>query len=199
MTEMQLLKKLFQEHNGILRSSVLRENGFYSHKISKLVQDGILTLIRRGYYQLAEPDNYSDIPILSALFPDGVLCMESALDYYDYTDRTPLAWQIAVDRSTARSRFRIDYPFVRPHFIDSAKFPIGITTAEIDGEKFRVYDRERTICDCLLHRNKMDAEVFQSAIRAYLSDPQHNVAVLADYAGKLRVENKVREVLGIWL
>lgn len=199
MTEMQVLKKLFQEHHGILRSSVLRENGFHSHKVSKLVQDGILTVVRRGFYQLAEPDSYSDIPILSALFPEGVLCMESALDYYGYTDRTPSAWQIAVDRGTARSRFKIDYPLVKPHFIDSARFPIGISTAEIDGASFRVYDRERTICDCLLHRNKMDAEVFQTAIRSYLSDPQRNVAVLADYAGKLRVENKVREVLGIWL
>ena len=45
----------------------------------------------------------------------------------------------------------------------------------------------------------MDAEVFQTAIRSYLSDPQRNTAALAEYAGKLRVENKVREVLGIWL
>lgn len=199
MNEMQVLRKLVQEHHGMLRSSILRDNGFNSHKIRRLVQDGTLTLVRRGFYQLAEAESYSDIPILVSLFPDGVLCMESALDYYGYTDRTPSAWQIAVDRNTARSRFRIDYPFVQPHFITSAKFPIGISTAEIEGTNIRIYDRERTICDCLLHRNKMDAEVFQSAVRAYLKDSQRQTAILADYAAKLRVEKKVREVLGIWL
>lgn len=63
----------------------------------------------------------------------------------------------------------------------------------------RIYNRERTICDCLTHRNKMDAEIFNSAIRSYLKDPQRNESRLGKYAATLRVQRKVREVLGIWL
>ena len=62
-----------------------------------------------------------------------------------------------------------------------------------------MYDRERTICDCLTHRNKMDAEVFNNAIRNYLNDANRKESVLAAYAPKLRVERKVMEILGIWL
>ena len=199
MTEMQKLAALSKAHQGILRSSVLNQNGFHCHKIRSLVNDGVLTQIRRGYYQYSESNVFSDIPILAALFPDGVLCMESALDHYGYTNRTPAAWQIAVHAKTARARFVIDYLPVKPHFIVGSRFPIGMTMAEIDGCNIQIYDRERTICDCLMHRNKMDAEVFNDAIKGYLHDDHRRPAVLADYAAKLRIEKKVREVLGIWL
>ena len=75
----------------------------------------------------------------------------------------------------------------------------NLESTEIEGTKVRIYDRERTICDCLTHRNKMDAEVFNNSIRGYLKDPQRNESRLGKYAVILRVQRKVREVLGIWL
>jgi predicted transcriptional regulator of viral defense system len=125
--------------------------------------------------------------------------MESALEYYGYTDRTPSAWNIAVRADSSRMRFKIDYPVVKPHFIEPSRFIIGITHTLMEENDIKIYDRDRTICDCLLHRNKMDAEVFNSAIQSYLKDSMRNEGHLALYAKKLRVEKKVREVLGIWL
>ena len=86
--------------------------GYYYQKIQELLEKGEIEQIRRGYYQYIDDDSYSDISILKALFPDGVLCRESALDYYGYTERTPSAWHIAVDRQTSRRRFQIDYPSI---------------------------------------------------------------------------------------
>ena len=54
---------------------------------------------------------------MAALFPEGILCMETALLYYDYTDRTPDAWHIAVDNRFGRTQFYIEHPKVRPHFV----------------------------------------------------------------------------------
>ena len=45
----------------------------------------------------------------------------------------------------------------------------------------------------------MDAEVFNSAIRGYLTDPKRSEARLGKYVVTLRVQGKVQEVLGIWL
>ena len=174
---------------------MLRENGFYNQKLQKLIRDGTIEQIRRGYYQLIDENSFSDVRIITSLFPDGVLCMESALDYYGYTERTPDSWLIAVDEKTSRTRFRIAYPAISPHFVASSKFNIGISQGEIEGTEIRVYDRERTICDCLTHRNKMDAEVFNDAIRNYLNDANRKESVLAAYAPKLRVERKVMEIL----
>ena len=46
---------------------------------------------------------------------------------------------------------------------------------------------------------KIDTEVFNQAIQGYLKDTNKRESVLAEYAPMLRVERKVREVLGIWL
>ena len=199
MDDSEAIKELFNQHGSILTTRVLRENGFYNQKLQKLIKDGTIEQIRRGYYQLADEDAFSEVRIIASLFPDGVLCMESALDYYGYTQRTPDAWHIAVDEKTARARFQIKYPSVHPHFITAEKFRIGITQGRIENTEIAVYDRERTICDCLYHRNKMDAEVYNDAIRGYLNDENRNEARLADYASRLRVEKKVKEILGIWL
>ena len=193
------IKEVFDENGGIARTGTLLENGITARNLRQLQEDGTIECIKHGVYQYIDEDAFSEVPILVSLFPDAVLCRESALQYYGYTERTPSAWHLAVDNNTARSRFRISWPKVQPYFVTSTKFPIGITTAEIEGTEIKVYDRERTICDCLLHRNKLDAEVFNQAVKGYLQDENRQVAVLAEYAGKLRVSGKVREVLSVWL
>ena len=199
MNNIESIKKIFDMNGGIVKTDLLRKNGLYHQKIQKLINDGIIEQIRRGYYQYIDEQSFSEIPVLVSLFPDGVICMESALDYYGYTQRTPDSWHIAVDEKTSRTRFRISSPIVKPHFVSSNKFSIGITHGVIEGTGIKVYDRERTICDCLLHRNKIDPEVFNQAIQNYLKDNNRNINQLAKYAPILHVERKVKEVLGIWL
>ena len=106
---------------------------------------------------------------------------------------------MAVDSKSSRTRFYIDYPIVKPHFIRTNRYNLGIAEVEIDGTIMQIYDRERTICDVLFHRNKLDAEIFNTAIHWYVSESKKNEARLMKYAKLLRVEKKIKEVLGIWL
>lgn len=182
-----------------MRTSQLNQEGFYYKKIKELLANHQIEQIRRGYYQYVGDSSFSDIPTIAALFPDGVLCMDSALDYYGYTDRTPSAWHIAVTSTSTRTRFYIDYPIVKPHFIQKDRYLIGITEVEVDGQSIKIYDRDRTMCDMLLHRNKIDGEVFNTAVQRYVKDPEKSIARLMQYAKALHVEKKVQEVLGIWL
>lgn len=193
------LREMFEIHGGILKTKELLQCGYYYRKIQQLINTGEIEQVRRGYYQRIDDNSYSEIALIVGLFPDAVLCMESALDYYGYTERTPAAWNLAVPDGSSRRRFRITWPVVKPHFIKQSKFSVGITDVEIEGTKVKIYDRERTICDCLTHRNKMDAEVFNNAIQRYIADPKRCEAQLGKYAAMLRVQGKVKEVLGIWL
>ena len=193
------VKSIFDRYGGLMRTAELKEEGIYYKKIQKLLNDGEIEQVRRGYYQYSGENSFSDIPIIKTLFPDAVICMESALDYYGYTDRTPSAWHLAVDNKSTRTRFRIDYPIIKPHFIQSDRYQVGIEEAQIDGKLVKIYDRDKTICDVLLHKNKVDGEVFNTAIQRYINDPKKMVARLMKYAKLLHVEKKVREVLGVWL
>ena len=188
-----------QQHENILRTCELKERGFYYNKIKSILESGEIEQVRRGFYRLTDEMSFSDVPVIKKLFPDGVICMESALDYYGYTDRVPECWHLAVDSRSARVRFNIDYPIVKPHFIKTERYTIGITEAIIDGTTIKIYDKDRTICDILFHRNKIDAEVFNIAIKRYAADREKMIPNLIKYSKILHIEKKVREVLGIWL
>lgn len=195
----QRARKVFKEVGGLARTSELVERGIHYRYLRYLLESGYVAKTRHGFYSWIEDAQPSDAAIISKLFPDAILCMDTALSYYDYTDRTPSAWHLSVDKDCAKTRFALEYPSVKPHYLEPDRLLIGESSGDIDGVSMRIYDRERTICDCFSHRNKMDREVFNSAVRGYVKDKQKNVPRLMRYARKLRVEKPVREVLGAWL
>ncbi len=79
--------------------------------------------------------------------------MYTALFYYGYSDRTPLSWDIAIDRNTSKSRFKIDYPYVQPYYMTPEHLAYGITTAEYEDCQIKIFDRDRQICECIKTQN----------------------------------------------
>ena len=93
----------------------------------------------------------------------------------------------------------MDFPIIKPHFIDTNRLDIGVSEGNIDGITVKIYDRERVVCDCLRHMNTMDGEVFNTVIQRYVKDKEKNPAKLMEYAVRLGVEKKARRVVGVWL
>ena len=144
-------------------------------------------------------DEPNETAMISKLFPEAVLCMDTALFYYGYSDRTPLEWHLAVSRHTSKSRFNLSYPFVKPYYIEDKYLNIGVADAIMDDIQIKIYDRERVICDCLKYKNKMDSEMFGKAIQAYLNDSRKNIKNLSTYTKQLRVYKKAQDLIGVWL
>ena len=197
--DIQTAKQIFDAHNGIMKSKEIIENKIYNRFLKKLIDEGYVEKIKFGYYQWQDERAFSEATVIARLFPDAVICMESALQYYGYTDRTPSAWCLAVDKHSTKSRFNIDYPSVKPHYIPEEQMTLGVEVAKIEDTELKIFNRERVICDCLRQENKMDVEVFNKAIQAYIKDPKKNVPRLMEYAKILRTENKVRKMIGVWL
>ncbi len=197
--DIQTAKQIFDAHNGIMKSKEIIENKIYNRFLKKLIDEGYVEKIKFGYYQWQDERAFSEATVIARLFPDAVICMESALQYYGYTDRTPSAWCLAVDKHSTKSRFNIDYPSVKPHYIPDEQMTLGVELVNIEDTELKIFNRERVICDCLRQENKMDVEVFNKAIQAYIKDPKKNVPRLMEYAKILRTENKVRKMIGVWL
>ena len=199
MKPIEEIRQMFESSGGLLRTKELYAGKVFYDDIQQLIKDSLVEKIRYGYYQWIDEDNPSEARLINQLFPDGILNMDTALFYYGYSDRTPLAWHLAVSKDSGKSRFKMDYPFVRPYFIEPALLDLGLTSGEIDGNKMRIYDKERTICDCLRYRNKMDREIFVKAIQGYVNDPSKNIPRIMQYARKLRVTDTVKNLVGVWL
>lgn len=197
--DIQTAKQIFDAHNGIMKSKEIIENKIYNRFLKKLIDEGYVEKIKFGYYQWQDERAFSEATVIARLFPDAVICMESALQYYGYTDRTPSAWCLAVDKHSTKSRFSIDYPSVKPHYIPEDQMTLGVEVAKIEDTEMKIFNRERVICDCLRQENKMDVEIFNKAIQAYIKDPMKKVPRLMEYAKILRTENKVRKIIGVWI
>ena len=200
VADKDIIKKLADECGGVFRTSDLAALGYNTYAIRKIVESQIIERIKQGYYRLCKVDEpISEAAQVSQLFPDGVLCMYTALFYYRYSDRTPLEWNIAVDRDTSKSRFKLDHPFVRPYYMKKEFLTFGVTTADYGDCTMQIFDRDRLICECIFSENKMDRETYNKAIQSYVADTKKNVPKLLEYAQKRRVLKKVTDRIGVWL
>ena len=197
--DIKILREIFSDYDYIMTAAQLNAENLYYRDIQRMLDEGLIEKIKRGYYHWIEDYDNSEIVIINSLFPDAVLCMETALFYYKYSDRNPAEWNFAIDRNVSKLRTNIAYPFIKVYRVKSDLVSLGETTGEIDFTKVRIYDRDRTICDVLKNMSKMDKEIFNKAIQGYVNDPKKNIPNLMIYAKKLRVQKKVKELIGVWL
>lgn len=198
MIEKGVIYKEFKNRGGVLKTSELNALGLSSRQIKKLVDSGDITRIKRGYYELSN-NIYPEEAVIARLFPDAVIFLESALMHYGYTDRIPLAWQIAVDRDSEKSQYKIDYPLIEVFYIEPKLLEIGLDIIQVEEVEIKIFNRDRTICDVLRYENKLEREVFTNAIKRYIKDPKKNVRNLFEYAEKFNIKNKVQTYIGVWL
>ncbi|MDD2371647.1 MAG: hypothetical protein PHQ32_06580 [Firmicutes bacterium] len=199
MIKYNLLKEAFEKSGSILKTSDLKNIGINSRQIKKLVEDNIIRRIKQGYYELNE-FVYPEEVLLAKLFPNAVIYLESALNYYGYTDRIPKEWQIAVDKDSGKTKYKnLEYPKIKPFYIEKEYLAIGVDVIDMEGVKIKIFNRDRTICDILRYKNKIQSEVFNKAIQNYLKDPKKNISKLFNYSKKLKVLSKVETYIGVWL
>ena len=196
----EALSPLTNGLQSLIKTADLNKMGIYSKEIGELLNSGYIERVKQGYYRLVEhTENDSDAKLISELYPDGIICMTTALFYYGYSDRTPLTWDIAIDRNVSRARFNIDYPYVKPYYIDKKHLEYGVAEAEYEDCTLKIFDKDRLICECIKHENKMERETYNKAIINYINDTTKNISNLLEYAKKRNIHKKVRERIGVWL
>lgn len=199
------LEKLFIKNGGVLKTSQLNEYGYSAYMIRTLLEKNAINRIKWGSYTLS--DIYlHDYEVISSLFPEAIIYLESALLLHEYTDRIPNQWQIAVGRNMDRNKYHLDYPKIKPHYIEESILEIGImeiqtflNKEDLDSEiTTKVYNKDKTICDIIRHRHKVDKEVFNNAIKKYINDNDKNLNHLYEYAKKLNILGLVETYIGVW-
>lgn len=193
MSTQMMLDNILKKSNGIARTADFNAYGISTQEVAKLCKEGYLLRIKHGYYQSADDPYLSEEQFLASLLPGAVICLESALFRYGYSDLTPRAWSVTVPRNISLNKLKIDGLELDVHFVSKDLYDIGRTTADFNGVQLAIYDRERTICDCFKFRSQLDSEVFSKALNVYAKDEQKNLANLIIYAKKLRVYKKVEE------
>lgn len=194
----KLIEDMFRNHDGVMKTSELYDNGITKYELKKYLESNILERISKGYYKMVNQE-ISDIGIVSRVVPSAVLCFDSALFHYGYSDRIPSSIHIAINKDISKSKVKFDYPFVKAYFVEPFLLELGVEKITIDDTEMLIYSRDRLICDCLYYENKMEIELLNKAITNYIKDPKKNISKLMEYAKIRKVEKKVYDKIGIWL
>lgn len=195
----EVYREIFKEHGGVIKLSDFTSKGYHNTTLNKLIKLGYVGKIKAGYYEWIDDLPVSEAAIINKLFPEGVVCLESALFIYGYSDRVPNAWHVAVSKNNSKSKYKIDYPIMHFYFLIDTYIELGRSTVEYEGHIISIFDRDRTICDVIRYENKMDKEVFNKAIFAYVKDPEKRITKLIDYAKAMNIMKKVDRIIGMWM
>ena len=99
----------------------------------------------------------------------------------------------------SRTKLKVDSLAIQPYYMQPELYELGKITDNFNGVELPVYDRERTICDCFKYRSKIDNEMFNKALNAYVKDEKKNLTNLSKYAKEMHVYVKMMDVMEVLL
>ena len=190
--------QIFLEHSGYARTQDIRSRGLHHKYLQQLVEEGSIIKLKHGLYSLIEIDSYAVLQEALLTVPDGIICMGTALSYYELTTWSPSDTHIAILRG--RKVVLPDYPPIRLYHVSEDIFTLGKTEIEVEsGKSIEIYNRERVVCDAVRFRNKIGMDIMKEVLKEYMQKENRNLNTLHAYARQLRIESVLNQYLDVLL
>ena len=186
---------LLKDHNGIIRTSNAVDAGISRTTLVTLVKTGKLERIAHGQY--IRPENMTDELYMLQQRSDRIIFShETALFLHDMAERTPFLQSLTVPSNYKLSSTLSDG--CKVYYVKPDLYGLGRCTVKSKmGNEVIVYDAERTICDILRSRSRIDSQTFVEAMKAYVARKGQNWNKLRDYAEAFRVTKLLRQYLEV--
>jgi predicted transcriptional regulator of viral defense system len=197
MDKFSKIQNKAKENGGFFLSSDSEAVGVSREMLSQYANQGKLERVRRGVYLL--PEYFEDeMFALQTAIPNAIFSHNTALHLQDLSDRTPLNFEVTIPKGYNGTNLRkkgIDV-YTVPKEIHS----LGIIEVKtIYGNYVKVYEVERTLCDILKPRARMDISVVTDAFKWYAKRKKRDLSKLGKYSQILGVEKKVRSYMEVLL
>lgn len=185
----------FKKNGGIVRFSSLLKAGFHPDSLKALEKEGKVEKVARGLYRMTHYTfgSHPDLVIASLQAPKGVICLISALSFYEVTNEIPKYVDIAILAGTRANK--IKYPPVRFYRFSHKTWEAGIEIHLAEGHKIRVYNLAKTIADCFKFRNKIGIDVARNALKIAVSEKGTTPQEIMKYAKMCRVVKIIKPIL----
>src|SRR5437763_11354818 len=152
---LELARKAFREHGGMLRTSNAPRLGVHPRSLYALRDSGEILSVGRGLYRLAKAPALTnpDWVTVGLRIPRAVICLISALAYHELTTQVPHYIDIALPSHAQVPK--VNGVPVRVFWFPDRAFEAGIETVTVDRVPITIYSAEKTIADCFKYRNKI--------------------------------------------
>lgn len=193
---MNILKEYIQE-NIVITNKEAEDLGYSRHNLSELTKSGQLERLRPGLYQL-KGKVIDDFVLISSNSNRIIFSQQTALYLHDLSDRIPNVFHISVPQGYNTSHIKKRYEDLQVHYVKKDLYELGRTEIRSpQGNLIPVYDIERTICDIIIDREKIDKQIFTDAIKRYFNSPNKNLRRLIKYGRLFKIEDKIRKYMEV--
>lgn len=187
--KLEILKTKFP--NGSFTTKDAKSSGVDTRMLSFYVKKGKLKRIGRGFYIFPDFDvdedfQFSDL-ILEALSIKGsVVCLISALSYWELTDEIQRNFWLALPNNYPLPKNHKNVRFIRPRDLKT-----GVIIKTIAEQKVAITDPERSICDAFKY---LDEESSIKSLTHYLSQEINkiNIDKLFEIAIKIKATKLIK-------
>lgn len=180
---------------GIIRPRDLDEHGLPRRYLSRLHERGALERVGRGLYALSDREitEHHDLAIVAKRLPSGVICLLSALRFYDLTTQSPFeVWVALSPESWEPNRDTVPLRTIR---MSGQALMAGIAEHIVENVPVRVFEPSKTVADCFKFRSLVGLDVALEALREFSRTRSGSIDELWHYADICRVQTVMRPYL----
>ncbi len=182
--------------NGYLTTKDVTDNNIPRAYLTKLIKEGKIERVSRGVY-IKKNELVDEFVILQSKSKNAIYSNTTALYLHGFSNRIPIKYDITINSGYNGSLQKEDN--VNLFYTKRELLELGVINYKLDsGNIIRVYDLDKTICDIIKNKKKIDAEIFNKAIREYFYSKKKNTLKLYEYAKKMNIYNKVRDTFEVF-
>lgn len=197
---MDLNQKIYEEirkNNNMITTSQVLALGYSKTLLTKYVKEGLLERSRHGIYILAD-SAHDDMYTLSLRSERIIFSHDTALFLNGMSERTPFTHSVTIPSNTAIPASVKDECIC--YYVKPELHHIGLTEKKTTfGNTVKCYNEERTICDMLRSRSRLDEETVISAVKNYAAYKEKDLNLLAVYAKQFRVSKELKRYMEVLL
>ena len=189
--------KNYLEENGYLFSKDIQKNNISEYELREAVSYNVIERIAHGVYISDDiiPDFYY---ILSIKNKKIIFSYESALYLNNLMEKEPDYMTVTIPRGYNATHLR--EKGIKVISKDKELFNLGVSMIKTNlGNFARTYDLEKSICDMIKHKNKIDIQVYTYALKEYVKRKDKDLNKLIKYSKIMKIEDEVRTYLEILL
>lgn len=192
----KILKLLDSSKNGMISTSEVTNAGIHRGVLKDFVDSGELSRFSRGLY-VRNNSWEDDLYLLQQKYKRGIYSHDTALYLLGYSDRTPTTYTMTFPKGYNTPSLKDENINIVRAIEDNYNVGI-IEILSPSGNKIKVYDLERTLCDILRGKGS-DIQIVNAAMKKYASSKNKDINKLMEYADKLRVKPKMLRYMEVLL
>lgn len=196
MTILEILNNILIKNNGVILTKDVVEAGISKPTFYTYAKKMGLEKISHGVFKKANQES-DDLYFFSLRSSLAIFSHETALRLHDFNVKEK---QLTVTLPTGYNPGNYTKMGLKVYTVKKEIYDLGRMDYITDfGHIVPIFDLERTICDLIRSRNKMEDGMMQGYFKQYIQRKNKDLKKLTHYAFRFRIEKLLKNYLDVLL